>query len=221
MTLITNFEENVLKNCKYVYCFCCFFKRNNAEKWILRKSFHNVRQIRYKHKFFTWIHGINVFLSLCYNHWIVYYNNYHIKSVECFKQTKIYGTNITQVRHWEGSVLRWVAGVPMLFFMHSPMPFFIEECSQKHGIYTLSGSELLVWHSEDHTFAADSVQQVLWFAACIAVCNTWSSGGTALCRVWGATSQLDLPSLTPLSVAGCGSLQPGAPHWATSVNYCK
>ena len=33
----------------------------------------------------------------------------------------------------------------------------------------------------------------------------------------GATSQLDLPSLTPLSVAGCGCLQPGAPHLATSV----
>ena len=27
--------------------------------------------------------------------------------------------------------------------------------------------------------------------------------GTALCRVGGATSQLDLPSLTPLSVADC------------------
>ena len=62
------------------------------------------------------------------------------------------------------------------------------------------------------TFAADSVQQVLWLAARIAVCNTWSSGGTALCRVGGATSQLDLPSLTPLSVAGCGLLQLGAPH---------
>ena len=49
------------------------------------------------------------------------------------------------------------------------------------------------------------------------VCNTWSSGGTALCMVRDATSQLDLPSLTPLSVAGCGWLQLGAPHWATSV----
>ena len=45
--------------------------------------------------------------------------------------------------------------------------------------------------------------------------------GTALCRVGGETSQLDLPSLTPLSVAGCGRLQQGAPHWATSLNYCK
>ena len=44
--------------------------------------------------------------------------------------------------------------------------------------------------------------------------------GTALCRVGGPMSQLDLPSLTPLSVADCGCLQLGAPHWATSVNYC-
>ena len=40
-------------------------------------------------------------------------------------------------------------------------------------------------------------------------------------RVGGATSQIDLPSLMPLSVAGCGRLQLGVPHWATSVYYCK
>ena len=45
--------------------------------------------------------------------------------------------------------------------------------------------------------------------------------GTALCRVRGATSQLDLPSLTPLSIAGCGLLQLRATYWVTSVNYCK
>ena len=38
----------------------------------------------------------------------------------------------------------------------------------------------------------------------IAVCNTWSSGVTTLCRVGGTTSHWDLPCLTPLSVAGCG-----------------
>ena len=43
---------------------------------------------------------------------------------------------------------------------------------------------------------------------------TRRSGGTAH---EGATSQLNLPSLTPLSVAGCGRLQLGVPHWATSV----
>ena len=42
---------------------------------------------------------------------------------------------------------------------------------------------------------------VICSPARIAVCNTRSSGGTALCRMGGATSQLDLPSPTPLSVA--------------------
>ena len=40
-------------------------------------------------------------------------------------------------------------------------------------------------------------------------------------RVGGKTTQLDLPSLTPLSVAGCSWLQLGVPHWAASVHYCK
>ena len=41
--------------------------------------------------------------------------------------------------------------------------------------------------------------------------------GTAMCRVGGNGQSLDLPSLAPLYVAGCGRLQLGAPHWATSV----
>ena len=42
--------------------------------------------------------------------------------------------------------------------------------------------------------------------------------GVLLCVGWGVTAnQLDLPSLTPLSVASCGLLQLGPPHWATSV----
>ena len=45
---------------------------------------------------------------------------------------------------------------------------------------------------------------------------TRHSGGNAL-RVLGATSQLDLPSLMPLSIAGHGGLQLGVLHWATSV----
>ena len=48
-------------------------------------------------------------------------------------------------------------------------------------------------------------------------CNTWSSGGTALCWVGGNGQSLDLPSLTPLSVAAFGRLQLGAPHWASLV----
>ena len=41
--------------------------------------------------------------------------------------------------------------------------------------------------------------------------------GLLLMRVGGATSELDLPSLTLLTVAGCGQLQLGVPHWAASV----
>ena len=102
----------------------------------------------------------------------------------------------------------WYKEVLLLLFDESSMIIFDYVC-------------FLAWHSEGRTFAAHWVQQVLWFAARIALCNTWSSGGTALYRVGDATSQLDLPSLTPLSVAGWGRLQLGAPHWATSVNYCK
>ena len=40
-------------------------------------------------------------------------------------------------------------------------------------------------------------------------------------RVGRATSLLDLPSLTPLSVSGCSGLQLGVLHWAISVYYCK
>ena len=36
------------------------------------------------------------------------------------------------------------------------------------------------------------------------------------CKGWGA-SQLDQPSLTSLSVHGCGRKQLGTAHWATSV----
>ena len=46
---------------------------------------------------------------------------------------------------------------------------------------------------------------------------TRRSGGPALEGGGGAIIKLDLPSLTPLSITGCGRLQPGVPHWATSV----
>ena len=55
----------------------------------------------------------------------------------------------------------------------------------------------------------------LWSS--FAPCKTWSSGGTALRRVGATASQLNLPSLRPLSVAGCGRRQLGAAHLATSV----
>ena len=40
-------------------------------------------------------------------------------------------------------------------------------------------------------------------------------------RLGGVTSQLDLPSVMPLTVAGFGRLQLEVPHCATSVDYCK
>ena len=42
--------------------------------------------------------------------------------------------------------------------------------------------------------------------------------GTALCTVGVKASQLNIPSMTPLSAAGCGRLQLGAPNWATSLS---
>ena len=39
-----------------------------------------------------------------------------------------------------------------------------------------------------------------------------------LMKVGGANSQLDLPSLTPFFVAGCGRLQLGVSHWITSCS---
>ena len=62
----------------------------------------------------------------------------------------------------------------------------------------------------------DAMWHVPQGKSCIALCNTWSSWYIALCRVGGATSQLD-----PLSIASCGRLQLGTPHCAISVNYCK
>ena len=88
-------------------------------------------------------------------------------------------------------------------------------------IYTQSGRTGLVARRSHVRGSLSAVSLVICSPARIAVCNTWSSGDTALCRVGGATSQLDLPSLMPLSVAGCGWLQLGAPHLDISVNYCK
>ena len=45
---------------------------------------------------------------------------------------------------------------------------------------------------------------------------TRRSGGTAQ-KDGGVLCQFDLPSLTPLSVAGCGRLQLRVQLWATSV----
>ena len=56
---------------------------------------------------------------------------------------------------------------------------------------------------------------------CIDLYYARSAQGVLPMRVWGATSQFDLPSSSPLSVAGCGRLELGVPNLATSVDYCK
>ena len=61
------------------------------------------------------------------------------------------------------------------------------------------------------------IESWLWLS-CTDLYYAPGAQGVLPMRVGGATSQLNLPSLTPLSVAGCGRLQLGIPHWATSVD---
>ena len=56
---------------------------------------------------------------------------------------------------------------------------------------------------------------------CTDLYYAWGAQGVLPMRVGGATSQLDLPSLTQLSVADCGWLQLAVPQWAASVHYWK
>ena len=78
---------------------------------------------------------------------------------------------------------------------------------------------MLVWHTRGCVFGSWLVQQVLRFVGSINTVQYAIRGaqGALLMRMGGATSQLDLPSLVPMSVAGCGRLELGVPHWATSV----
>ena len=60
-------------------------------------------------------------------------------------------------------------------------------------------------------------------AASLAICRPRrairGAQGILPMMVGGATSQMVLPSLTPLSVASCGRLQLGVPHWAAPVDF--
>ena len=72
--------------------------------------------------------------------------------------------------------------------------------------YTLSGrtGNVLVWHSEVAHSRLTQCSKSCDLQPALQCAIRGALGGTALCRVGGATSQLNLPSLTPLSVAGCG-----------------
>ena len=64
------------------------------------------------------------------------------------------------------------------------------------------------------------IESRLWLS-CTDLHYARGTQGVLPMRVWSATSQLDLPSVAPLSAVGCGRLQLGVPNWATSVDYCK
>ena len=61
-------------------------------------------------------------------------------------------------------------------------------------------------YTRGRVFESRLLQQVVRFVSSVYKGNTWSSGGTPH-EGGSAASQLDLPSLTPLSIAGCGRLQ--------------
>ena len=75
----------------------------------------------------------------------------------------------------------------------------------------------MTWHSDDRSFVPVAATRLV-------ICGPHlhrairGAQGVLPCVRWGVTgSELDLPSLTPLYVAGCGGMQLEAPHWATSV----
>ena len=73
------------------------------------------------------------------------------------------------------------------------------------GFYTLSGriGKAVAWHAEGCKVDPRLRLHDLYYAR--------DAQGILPMRVGGETSQLDLPTLTPLSVAGCGRLQLGVP----------
>ena len=83
--------------------------------------------------------------------------------------------------------------------------------------YTLSSriGKVAVSHAE-----GCKIESRLWLS-CSDFYYARGAQGVLRMRVGGATNQLDLASLTPLSVAGCGRLQLGVRHWTTSVDYFK
>ena len=94
-----------------------------------------------------------------------------------------------------------------------------------HGIGTMPlclAEVLLPRYRRRHTYPEWRIGKVVASHAAVALIYTMHEAlmGTAH-GGGGAISQLDLPSVTPLSVPGCGWLKLGVPHWAASVHYCK
>ena len=85
---------------------------------------------------------------------------------------------------------------------------------------TLSGRTCKVVASHAEGCKVSKIDSRLWLSRTDLYYARGAQGVLPM-RVGDATSQLDLSSLMPLSVAGCGRMQLGAPRWATSVYYCK
>ena len=70
-------------------------------------------------------------------------------------------------------------------------------------------------HAEDARSSPAKAEPIYMYCAQVALrgyCSVKGVGSTVT-----VNSQFDLPSLMPLSVAGCGRQRLGAPHWATWV----
>ena len=80
-------------------------------------------------------------------------------------------------------------------------------------IYTLSGrtGKVVALHAE-----GCKIESPLWLS-CTDLYYARGDQGVRPMRVGGATSKLDLSSLTRFSVAGYDRLQLRVPNWATSV----
>ena len=82
--------------------------------------------------------------------------------------------------------------------------------------YTLSGRIGKVVSSHAESCNGCKIESRLWLS-CSELYYERRAQGVLPMRVGGSTSQLDLPSLMPLFVAGCGRLQLGVPYWVASV----
>ena len=104
--------------------------------------------------------------------------------------------------------------IVVLFLIYFLVRFLI------YAFYTLSGrtGSALARHIQGRAFAPRLLLQVFRFVARIYTVQYLELMG--YCPLYGGgviASQLDLLSLMPLSVAGCGQLQLGAHYRATSV----
>ena len=116
---------------------------------------------------------------------------------------------------WPSGLIYFVllyCGPQFLFSIgHCLLSVVYPECHKWHTLSCRIG-KVVASHAE-----GCKIKSWLWLS-CTDLYYARDPQGVLPISGWkGATSQLDLPSLMPLSIAGCGWLQLGVPHWATSV----